>query len=140
MNFLKKQSCDFLRSLKGGLHNTDGEISNWRNELESQKVGGLSALQTIYEGEFYLTRKHGFGHMRWTDGSHFTGAFKKDSVLLGEMTWADGAVYKGEWLNDLRHGSGTMIWKDGKKFSGQWIKGKAYGIDDEERKFPNFYL
>jgi hypothetical protein len=62
--------------------------------------------QGSYEGETNdFGQKHGFGEIKYDDGSH----------------------YKGNWENDMYHGQGTYSMADGTVLTGNWLEGKLEG-------------
>lgn len=64
--------------------------------------------QCMYEGQFSLDKREGFGRLFWNDGTY----------------------YLGEWKNDLRNGYGQLVHKSGKMEQGTWIDGKLAEVHD----------
>ena len=68
----------------------------------------------LYEGEYYMDRKQGYGEFRWASGNVYKGNYKIDLRNgYGEMYWTDGSIYKGNWVNGIQHGYGKMMFIDG---------------------------
>lgn len=56
----------------------------------------------MYEGEYHLDMKHGFGEFRWSTGGFYRGGYQEDiKTGYGEMYWVDGSIYKGTWTRGI---------------------------------------
>ena len=61
-----------------------------------------------YDGSWLENKKHGYGRLKWLDGSR---------------------EYAGEFRNDERHGKGTYTWEFGtKSYRGFWRNGVKDGV------------
>lgn len=74
----------------------------------------------MYEGQFFLDKRHGFGRLFWNDGTY----------------------YIGKWSHDLRHGYGKLIQADGKILQGTWmndmLEEEHSEREDEQPQAANF--
>ncbi len=69
---------------------------------------------TVYEGEWDMGVRHGFGRISYKDGSYYRGDFVRDQMWgKGVYVGADGSQYDGEWRANMRQGLGTSIGPDG---------------------------
>lgn len=69
---------------------------------------------TVYEGEWDMGVRHGFGRISYKDGSFYRGDFVRDQMWgKGVYVGADGSQYDGEWRANMRQGLGTSIGPDG---------------------------
>ena len=92
---------------------------------------GYTTVQTdegVYTGMLQDGLMHGFGEMRWNDGSSYTGQWRWH-VMHGQgvYTWADGSSYTGSYVEGEKHGSGTQVWADGSSYTGQFVHGRRTG-------------
>lgn len=69
---------------------------------------------------------NGNGKFEWPDGKVYEGQYKMDKKEgFGILKWPDGRIYKGNWKNGKQDGEGqfyapkTQDWKKGK-----WENGK----------------
>jgi len=64
--------------------------------VESIKKWKGGQRSSVYTGEFYSDKKHGFGKMMWSTGGRYDGQFYENQRHgTGKMTWADGTTYEG---------------------------------------------
>lgn len=66
----------------------------------------------MFTKEVSLTRKHGVGTFRWTDGDSYTG----------------------EWQNNAMHGQGVFHYADGTKFEGRFENNLQVAADKKQEK------
>jgi hypothetical protein len=77
----------------------------------------------MYEGDYILGKKHGYGKFRWSDGSVYSGQFLNNNIEgIGEYKWADGRAYHGDWKNNKMHGKGVFTWPDGRRYEGEYLE------------------
>ncbi len=124
----------------GKIHILDGKFKDWK-----------------YDGNFKNGKLHGFGKIRYKDGSNFIGEFQKGKKhgkgtmvfgsksnkagdkYVGEyregkkdgqgiFTFSDGEKYDGEWKNDKRNGIGKNVWANGSMYIGEWKSNKQNGF------------
>ena len=83
----------------------------------------------VYDGAWNDNCRHGYGIMKWSDGSVFKGDWKKDMRFYGTMIMVTGSEYTGFWKNDKFHGKGVLKLDDGVIFEGEFINGhrQKYG-------------
>lgn len=65
-----------------------------------QGVMGAEFEEATYEGNFKAGKREGLGTMSWADGSVFTGLWKNDKRIEGEMKMQNGNYYKGSFKDD----------------------------------------
>ncbi|CAF1395412.1 unnamed protein product [Adineta steineri] len=71
-------------------------------------------------------RKNGRGIMIWPNRDIYDGDwFDSKMHGLGTMRYADRRVYTGGWLNGRKSGPGIMSWPKGEKCDADWIDDKA---------------
>jgi hypothetical protein len=67
-------------------------------EVRKGMIDGKGSIKyssgDLYEGQFQLCEKHGFG----------------------KYTYADGTIYQGQWDHDQRKGKGKIIYSNGDTF------------------------
>eukprot|EP00347_Sterkiella_histriomuscorum_P005372 403356865 len=86
------------------------EVAN-RNSKNSSVliVQSVMTEQGEYEGYWKRDKRHGFGVMKWLDGSTFEGEWKDDMRTKGKMFMqSDCSTYEGEFQNDQYHGKGSI--------------------------------
>jgi hypothetical protein len=85
---------------------------------------------THYEGEFFESKKSGFGKFGWPDGSYYEGSWICDKIEgWGRYVWGDGRVFKGKWVENNMMGYGELTWPgEEKKYTGDFINGKYDGV------------
>jgi hypothetical protein len=64
----------------------------------------------------YQNQRHGYGTMKYDDGSMYEGIWNKNKKGDGQGTfiYASGPRYVGSWRNDKMCGSGTYYYPDGR--------------------------
>jgi hypothetical protein len=85
----------------------------------------------VYNGEFRLGMKHGFGTYTYsTTGEHYEGEWKND-VWEGKGTYWVGTPAEvrivGIWERGLLNGEAEVVHRNGDKFVGQFRNGKKMG-------------
>lgn len=61
------------------------------------------------------------GVQEWRDGCVYQGEFGLDTKLgYGEFSWPTGESYRGQFYRDHCHGLGTYAWPDGSSFTGMF--------------------
>ncbi|XP_046576894.1 LOW QUALITY PROTEIN: MORN repeat-containing protein 4-like [Haliotis rubra] len=74
-------------------------------------------------------QRHGYGHMKFADGSEFWGMF--DNGLCtgnGVMRFPDGSRYEGEFRQGKFNGYGIFTRCDNMRFEGEFKEGKIWGM------------
>jgi len=105
----------------------------------------------MYEGNFEVDKRDGFGCYKWKDGRQYRGEFSdnkrhgqgtflypNDDIYegafvhgkregYGRFVFHNGSVYEGEWKDGLYHGRGRLVDASGKTISGTFAGGLAHG-------------
>jgi hypothetical protein len=72
--------------------------------------------------------RNGRGSYRWSNGSSYTGGFRKFKQHgQGTLVYANGASYVGEWRDGRRHGYGSYTEPDGRQRVGLWKNSRYAG-------------
>jgi len=81
-----------------------------------------------YEGAFKDGLQHGFGILKYPNGSRYEGEFK-EGVMHGDGTFshANGSIYSGQYNAGLRHMRGVYTRADGSSYDGEWLGDKMDG-------------
>ncbi|OWK05552.1 hypothetical protein Celaphus_00002827 [Cervus elaphus hippelaphus] len=83
------------------------------------------------------------GMQEWQDGCVYQGEFGLDMKLgYGEFSWPTGESYHGQFYRDHRHGLGTYMWPDGASFTGTFYLSAREGYGAmclKERLFQGLY-
>uniref|UniRef100_A0AAA9RZW5 Ankyrin repeat and MYND domain containing 1 n=2 Tax=Bos TaxID=9903 RepID=A0AAA9RZW5_BOVIN len=80
-----------------------------------QLVRGIQEWQDccVYQGEFGLDMKLGYGEFSWPTGESYHGQFYRDHRHgLGTYMWPDGSSFTGTFYLSAREGYGTMYLKE----------------------------
>lgn len=107
--------------------------------------GTLHAPETgsKYVGQFQSDTFHGWGEMRWSDGSRYGGPTE---LRLGDGVGTAGPPAgrenansdrrgrpnEGQWQNGQKHGFGEYISAEGLRYVGQWENGRRHGQGTQE--------
>ncbi|XP_030179834.1 ankyrin repeat and MYND domain-containing protein 1 isoform X4 [Lynx canadensis] len=104
-------ATDFLGTLE--MLSTKRDILEAPEEEEESE--GPPREQDLKEAYIQLVR----GVQEWQDGCVYQGDFGLDMKLgYGEFSWPTGESYRGQFYRDHRHGLGTYQWPDGSSFTG----------------------
>lgn len=103
-------------------HNGDTYTGEWVNgRAHGSGVFRHQGSHAIYEGEFVMDMREGFGVELWVDGSWYAGEFRKGGKHgSGEHRWPDGTYYVGSWRANELAGPGRYYVKEGPSYQGQW--------------------
>ena len=98
------------------------------NGLNGIGIEESNEEEYIYFGEFLKNQKHGYGTLRWKDGTIYEGQFYKNHINgyaiinypgkvcegkldgFGEFLWPKGKKYCGYYKNDKKDGFGIFFW------------------------------
>nr|XP_054335234.1 ankyrin repeat and MYND domain-containing protein 1 isoform X7 [Pongo pygmaeus] len=84
-------------------------------EKEEEESEGLLRAQDLRESYIQLFQ----GVQEWQDGCIYQGEFGLNMKLgYGEFSWPTGESYHGQFYWDHCHGLGTYMWPDGSSFTG----------------------
>ncbi|PNJ10346.1 ANKMY1 isoform 2 [Pongo abelii] len=84
-------------------------------EKEEEESEGLLRAQDLRESYIQLFQ----GVQEWQDGCMYQGEFGLNMKLgYGEFSWPTGESYHGQFYWDHCHGLGTYMWPDGSSFTG----------------------
>ena len=81
----------------------------------------------LYKGDFKRDKFHGYGKIRFPDGSFFEGLWIKNYFSNGRFEYGDGGIYTGEWAGYSFEGKGVLVLGNGTKKRGMWRNGKLCG-------------
>ncbi len=71
----------------------------WKKKSTSEEV---TARCNMYDGDYALDKKNGWGTFEWESGNKYQGQYTNDERHgYGEMYWIDGSIYKGEWVHGV---------------------------------------
>ncbi|XP_059741265.1 ankyrin repeat and MYND domain-containing protein 1 isoform X3 [Bos taurus] len=94
-----------------------------------QLVRGIQEWQDccVYQGEFGLDMKLGYGEFSWPTGESYHGQFYRDHRHgLGTYMWPDGSSFTGTFYLSAREGYGTMYLKE-RLFQGLYKADERFG-------------
>uniref|UniRef100_A0A2I3GKV1 Ankyrin repeat and MYND domain containing 1 n=1 Tax=Nomascus leucogenys TaxID=61853 RepID=A0A2I3GKV1_NOMLE len=84
-------------------------------EKEEEESEGPLRAQDLREAYIQLVQ----GVQEWQDGCMYQGEFGLNMKLgYGEFSWPTGESYHGQFYRDHCHGLGTYMWPDGSSFTG----------------------
>lgn len=104
----------------------DGKLGN----VGTWKEGKISVKDTVsvstfryddgtYIGESSSGKPHGYGYMKYDDGSVYAGKWVNGIANNCSGIWRLGdVIYAGEWKNDIPGGYGTYIYQNGNIYCG----------------------
>ncbi|XP_063501401.1 ankyrin repeat and MYND domain-containing protein 1 isoform X20 [Symphalangus syndactylus] len=98
-------------------------------EAYIQLVQGVQEWQDgcMYQGEFGLNMKLGYGKFSWPTGESYHGQFYRDHCHgLGTYMWPDGSSFTGTFYLSHREGYGTMYMKT-RLFQGLYKADQRFG-------------
>ena len=106
----------------GGFPRYQGEFKKFQGEGIAHGNGKKTMKDYVYNGEFYHGNQHGKGDEIRTNGDRFSGLWKDDLFVSGDVifTYPKKSKYVGEWKNKQRNGQGTYTITNGEKYVGQW--------------------
>ncbi|KAB0363113.1 hypothetical protein FD754_007269 [Muntiacus muntjak] len=106
---------------------------------EEEEAEGPLKEQDLKGAYIQLVR----GMQEWQDGCVYQGEFGLDMKLgYGEFSWPTGESYHGQFYRDHRHGLGTYMWPDGTSFTGTFYLSAREGYGAmclKERLFQGLY-
>ncbi|XP_065773263.1 ankyrin repeat and MYND domain-containing protein 1 isoform X4 [Muntiacus reevesi] len=106
---------------------------------EEEEAEGPLKEQDLKGAYIQLVR----GMQEWQDGCVYQGEFGLDMKLgYGEFSWPTGESYHGQFYRDHRHGLGTYMWPDGASFTGTFYLSAREGYGAmclKERLFQGLY-
>ncbi|CAI9152664.1 unnamed protein product [Rangifer tarandus platyrhynchus] len=106
---------------------------------EEEEAEGPLREQDLKGAYIQLVR----GMQEWQDGCVYQGEFGLDMKLgYGEFSWPTGESYHGQFYRDHRHGLGTYMWPDGASFTGTFYLSAREGYGAmclKERLFQGLY-
>lgn len=99
----------------------------------------------MYEGTFYLDKKHGFGRQFWSNGTYYVGEFENDNRTgYGLLVHKDGKEEEGIWKDNKlveeftssseEDDSDPEAKKEESDFSGKFLKKKAKSKEKKDKK------
>ncbi|NP_001380400.1 ankyrin repeat and MYND domain-containing protein 1 isoform 19 [Homo sapiens] len=84
-------------------------------EKEEEEAEGPLRAQDLRESYIQLVQ----GVQEWQDGCMYQGEFGLNMKLgYGKFSWPTGESYHGQFYRDHCHGLGTYMWPDGSSFTG----------------------
>ncbi|XP_023577971.1 ankyrin repeat and MYND domain-containing protein 1 isoform X2 [Octodon degus] len=99
-------------SLEEEVEETEGPLSELHLKVAPiQLVRGVQTWPdgSVYQGEFGLNVKMGYGEFSWPTGEAYCGQFYRDHCHgLGTYTWPDGCSFTGTFYLSQREGYGSM--------------------------------
>ncbi|XP_005411220.1 PREDICTED: ankyrin repeat and MYND domain-containing protein 1 isoform X7 [Chinchilla lanigera] len=108
-------------------------------EEEAEESGGCLSEQHLKVAPIQLVR----GVQTWPDGCVYQGEFGLNVKLgYGEFSWPTGEAYRGQFYRDHCHGLGTYTWPDGCSFTGTFYLSQREGYGSmslKTRLFQGLY-
>ncbi|KAL1450948.1 hypothetical protein WDU94_003254 [Cyamophila willieti] len=120
----------------------EGGFYQNRREGEGIRIWGNGL---VYHGTWHRDRMHGYGMMRFKNGTYKGDWCRGKMHGKGVYTWSDSDcdslllprncnVYEGNWKHGKRHGQGLLRTAAGVTFLGTWKQGKKEGHGVLERR------
>mmetsp|Transcript_18620 Transcript_18620/g.25641 ORF Transcript_18620/g.25641 Transcript_18620/m.25641 type:complete len:147 (-) Transcript_18620:92-532(-) len=82
----------------------------------------------VYIGQYEDGMMQGFGTLICTDGSSYTGTWKKGKFHgKAKRTFCNGEIYIGHYKDGMRHGHGTYYFKNNDVYEGEWMNNEING-------------
>jgi len=90
---------------------------DWKNGMKHGIGVYKSKNGDVYEGEYRLNKRDGYGIKKWASGCSYKGYWTKDLMHgQGLFRWSKGDFYEGSYVDGLREGFGTRMWESGTKY------------------------
>ncbi|XP_070476310.1 ankyrin repeat and MYND domain-containing protein 1 isoform X4 [Equus przewalskii] len=108
---------------------SEGSLRTSLKRANIQLVRGVQEWQDgcVYQGEFGLDMKLGYGEFSWPTGESYHGQFYRDHCHgSGTYTWPDGCSFTGTFYLSCREGYGTMCMKT-RLFQGLYKADERFG-------------
>ena len=106
----------------------------WEMYLDANEAGTITGWGTSltengeYDGMLQDGIFHGWGEMRWNDGSTYAGHWAWGTRTgKGVLTWPDGSSYTGDFVDGQRTGTGVYTWPGGSVYTGGFMDGQRTG-------------
>lgn len=96
---------------------------------------GAEFEEATYEGSFKAGKREGQGVITWADGTCYSGLWKNDQRIEGEMKMQNGNYYRGAFKDDKIHGYGKMLIVSGIIFEGDFVNGHCAPVG--KLMYPN---
>ena len=118
----------------GIANKSDGRQASNKMEYEGSLLNGMRhgrgivrvGSQVVYEGEFALDKREGYGKYVTAEEAYF-GYWKDDCKHgVGQNSYSDGTSYKGHFFGGLRQGFG-MFTRENMHFTGFWNHNQKQG-------------
>ena len=99
-----------------------------------------------YKGHWKAGRFHGFGYLKYANGSEYLGYFVNGAKQgYGSYSSASGYKYKGGWHNGRQTGSAQIFYKNGDVYTGEVKAGLRFGYgtlyqDSTARSFAGNWI
>ena len=99
------------------------------NGLNGIGIEESNECEYIYYGEFLNNKKHGYGTLKWNDGTIYEGHFDKNQINgYAIINYPGNKVYKGKVNEGKLDGFGEFLWPEGKKYCGYYKNDKKDGF------------
>eukprot|EP00345_Euplotes_harpa_P004854 CAMPEP_0168326792 /NCGR_PEP_ID=MMETSP0213-20121227/5520_1 /TAXON_ID=151035 /ORGANISM="Euplotes harpa, Strain FSP1.4" /LENGTH=160 /DNA_ID=CAMNT_0008329587 /DNA_START=239 /DNA_END=721 /DNA_ORIENTATION=+ len=110
-----------------------------KNSLRVMKTANIMVDGSKYTGQFLKSTliKDGIGHIIYTDGSLFEGAFKMNDTIKGRYITTRGYIYEGEMRNHKMHGYGELMFDREVIYSGEFEDGEQVEESIDLKTAPN---
>ncbi|MES1902710.1 MAG: MORN repeat-containing protein 3 [Paramarteilia canceri] len=104
----------------------DGQGKLYAVQIKNSKLINKFLL---YDGEWKLNKKHGFGKEYFMDGSYYEGNYEYGCRNgFGIFKHIDGSIYEGFWKNNARNGNGKLEKPNGDIYMGEWSRDLRCGV------------
>jgi hypothetical protein len=95
--------------------------------LASYNIGEIKSQNGTYTGECHNGEPYGWGTLKTTCGSVYTGSWKGAHLFTGAVAYSDGVTYKGSVSHGKRHGKGIVTKTNGDQYEGDFQNGLMHG-------------
>ena len=110
-----------------------------KNELSGKGFLLDKNNNVIFQGHFNCNKKHGFGHLKFSNGEYYEGNFSDDKLEgNGEYHFSNGDIWEGLFEKNMKNGIGIMTKKSGEIFLTQFENDNFIGeihLNNEEKKY-----